>query len=331
MLSPNVFSILSLILVLVSIRVLITTVRTRRTLFDREFTAADRQQMSQVAFFILLPLSVIFHEAGHAVLIKAFGGQITGFGYYFFYGFVEHQGFYTWDQIFWIALAGNLVSVVLGLGAIGWVLARPMRPAINYLLLVFAAIDLANSLVFYPLLDLAGGFVGDWSQIYSGHTPTLSTITAIVQGGIILAAIVGWRSDRARRRYAELTGLSPAAMRRVSKAQAANELLAVGEQLSAQWQHPLRVVADAQNGAAGVTLHWISRGYGRVVGAYAITESQSHIELLGGLHALDDTFKPHQQPIGFVPGIPEPAQLTSILTQALDLVESWEATALPMA
>lgn len=323
----GIFTLISLLLALVSVRVLVTTVRNRKRLFDNDFTASDRQQISEIAFFLLLPLSVLLHEGGHAVTVLLFHGQLTGFGYFFFFGYVEYTGFFTPAQVFWIALAGNLVSVVLGLIAIAIPLLRPLRPSFNYTLFMFAVIDLANTLIVYPLLDFVGGFGGDWSQIYSRQTPVLSVSTGAVHAAILLSALVAWRSDRARRVYARLTGLGSDAMRRVSRTQAANELLEVGERLSASWRHPLRVVADAQKGATGVTLHWISGGYGRVVAAYAVVDGWRHIELHGGIQALDGSDEPHSQPIGVIEGIPEPAQVAQALGRALDVVESWEAPA----
>ncbi|MDI3340926.1 MAG: hypothetical protein QJR03_10390 [Sphaerobacter sp.] len=319
----DLVAILSLLMVLVSIRTLVTTVRQRATLFDAAFTRADRQQLAEVAVFLLLPISVLLHEVGHAVAVRAFGGEITGFGYYFFFGYVAHRGFYTAADLFWIALAGNLVSVVLGLAAIALVVLRPLRPPVNYLLLMFGAIDLANSLVFYPLLDFAGNLVGDWSQIYTRDTPVLSGVTGVIHAGLLLAAVVAWRSDRVRRLYAARTGISPQAVRRVTRRQVANELLAAGEQLAGAWRHPLRVVADAQGEAVGVRLQWISGGYGRVVAAYALVDDWRRLELYGGLHALDGG-TPHQQPLGVIEGIPEPPELTRVLAHALDAVDAWE-------
>ncbi|HLI50794.1 MAG TPA: hypothetical protein VKU87_03300, partial [Thermomicrobiaceae bacterium] len=111
MLTANSMIIISLIFALVSVKVLVDTIRERRQLFDQDVTPHDRQRLAAAAFFLLLPASVIFHELGHAVLIKAFGATIEGYGYYLFYGYVAYSGFLTYAQVFWIALAGNLVSI----------------------------------------------------------------------------------------------------------------------------------------------------------------------------------------------------------------------------
>lgn len=323
----GIFTILSIILSLVAIRVLVTTVRDRKQLFDQNFTPQDRQRLSEAAFFLLLPISVFFHEVGHAVTVLAFDGQVVGFGYYLFFGYVQYQAIYIPSQVFWIALSGNLVSIVLGLIAIALPLLRRMSPPVTYMLFVFGAIDLANSLLFYPALDFFANLEGDWSQIYSGNTPVLSLGLAIIHASLIIGGLIAWRSRWGQRIYAQRTGLSENAVRRVTKSQAANELLEAGEHLASTWQHPLRVVAGAPDNAAGITLHWISRGYGRVVAAYTIVDGRRHVEVHGAIHSLENAGDGFQQPIGLIEGIPPPEQLTPFLTKALDLVESWETTA----
>jgi Zn-dependent protease len=322
----GIFTILSIILSLVAIRVLVSTVRDRKQLFDRNFTPQDRQRLSEAAFFLLMPISVLLHEAGHAVTVLAFGGQVVGFGFFLYYGYVQYQGSFTPSQIFWIAFSGNLVSIVLGLLAIAVPLLKRLSPPVTYMLFIFGAIDLANSLVFYPALDFFAQLEGDWSQIYSGNTPLLSLSVAIVQGVLIIGGLIAWRSAWGQRIYAQRTGLSENAVRRITKTQAAKELLEAGERLSSTWKHPLRVVAEAPDGAAGITLHWISGGYGRVVGAFAVVDGHRHVELHGAIHALGSTAEGFQQSIGLIEGIPPPEQLTPYLTKALDLVESWETT-----
>ncbi len=325
----GIFTILSIILSLVAIRVLVSTVRDRKQLFDQNFTPQDRQRLSEAAFFLLLPISVFLHEVGHAVTVLAFGGQVVDFGYYLFFGYVQYQGAFTPSHVFWVALSGNLVSIVLGLLAIAVPLLRRLSPPVTYMLFVFGAIDLANSLLFYPAIDFFANLEGDWSQIYSGNTPVLSLGLAVIHAFLIIGGLMVWRSAWGQRIYAQRTGLSEHAVRRVTKSQAANELLEAGEQLSSTWHQPLRVVVGAPENAAGITLHWISRGYGRVVAAYTIVDGRRHVELHGAIHSLENPGDGFQQPIGLIEGIPPPEQLTPMLTKALDLVESWETTTAP--
>ncbi len=327
MFTPSFMMVTGLLLGLISIRTLVAIIRNWHEIFDQDFTPSDRQRLSEAAFFILLPISVIFHELGHAVTVLGFGANVTGYGWYFFYGFVEYSGFLTNAQVFWIALSGNIVSVVLGLIAIAIPVFWLRKPPVNYLLFVFGAISIANSLIFYPLLDLIAGFGGDWSQIYSGSTPMLSDGTAVVQAGILIAAFATWRSNWGRSIYAQRTGLSPDAMRRISPQQAANEMLNTAETLASSWKYPLRVVAGSEgNDARGVTLHWVSKGYGRVVASYAVTRGPRHIEIHGAIRHLEPDGAALQQPITIIQGIPSPDKVIPILKQALDTVDNWDVS-----
>jgi hypothetical protein len=142
---------------------------------------------------------------------------------FFFFGFVEHRGAYTHAELFWIALWGNIVSVAMGVGALLLAFFRPMRHAFNYLLIMFGIISILISLVFYPLTDLLSDLHGDWSQIYTRDTFELSLGAGIAHVFIVLGLVAGWQSNRVRLRFAEITGLQPEEMRKVSRRDAERE------------------------------------------------------------------------------------------------------------
>lgn len=330
------FIITGLILGLISIRTLIYTIRNRQQLFNKHFTPSDRQRLTEASFFLLLPISVLLHEVGHAVAVIAFGGDVVSFGFFFFSGFVGFRGITAPDALFWTALAGNLVSVGLGLLAIAIPFIRPMRAPINFVLFAFGGISLFSSLIFYPLLDFGAGMHGDWSQIYTSDTPILSTVTGLIHVAILAAGVVAWRSTPARLAYARLTDLSPDAVRRVSQKQAAAELREAGERAARNWPHTVRVISDdqsnGQNAAStGITLHWTSEGYARVVGVYAIFEGNRRVEIHGAMQPLYTGPAPFQKAIQRVPGIPAPDKLEPLLRQALEQVERWQVTDGPQA
>ena len=172
-------------------------------------TADSRGRVLRLVVFGLLPLSIIFHELGHAIAVWSVGREVLDFGFFFVYGFVSYNGFglSPYEQGM-IALAGPLVSVVMGVAALaaGWF--RPTRTPINFLLLVFGALELANVLIFYPVIDAFGGVgdAGDWRQIYSTDTPLIGIPVAIFHIAVLGGAVLAWRSERIRRGYAERTG-----------------------------------------------------------------------------------------------------------------------------
>src|SRR5438477_12702194 len=132
--------ILGLMLAIGCLITVVDVARGRAELFDARLTGQDRQRLMRLALFVLLPLSVLAHEGGHAVAVKAFGGRITGFGFYFFYGYVAHEGFYSPIQLALIAFAGPFVNIALGLAAVALAWFWPRRAALNYLLFVFGAL-----------------------------------------------------------------------------------------------------------------------------------------------------------------------------------------------
>lgn len=321
------FAIISLLLAIISVRTLYQTIRDREQLFDHQFTTADRQHMSVVAFFVLIPISVLLHEAGHAVTVWAFGGEVLTFGYFLFFGFVEHQGRYTATDLFWIALSGNVVSIVMGLGALAWVFLRPMRAAVNYLLFMFGVISILISLVFYPLTDLLSDLHGDWSQIYTWNTTGLSIGMGVVHALILLGLVIGWQSSAMRLRYAELTGLRPEEVRKLSRREAERELMDAASQAAEQFHGLARVEAGGSSrDAASVHIDWSSGGYHRSIVVISVLSGQPRIEILGVVRTLDGNNDAGQQPVRRIRGLPGPEQTAPQLVRALETVDSWALT-----
>lgn len=325
--------ILGIFLAIAAVAAVYTVVRERAAIFDERFTAQDRQRIMTLVIFVLLPLSVLLHEGGHAVLVKAFDGRITGFGFYLFYGYVEHVGVYTPLRLALIALAGPLVNVVLGLAAAGFAWYRPRRAVWNYLLFVFAALELANGLIFYPLLDAFGGVAGDWQMIYSRQTPLFSSLIGLNHIAILACWAVLWRSPRFQRGYAERTGMArPAteAGRRAEQAQLADVLAHAAHAASVGWKHDIALAPDAQAGGAQLVLRWESAGYRRALLIHAnLNETPAHrIELHAAIQPLDPGAPPIQRPLARINGDPTAEQIAPHLRHFLDLVDSWNGTSL---
>ena len=202
------FVLLSLFYALIGVRVVVQLIKNWRATFDRQFTEADRSLVDQSAFFVLVPVSVALHELGHAIAIWGFGGDVVGWGYYAFAGFVSYipAQFSASEQVV-IAAAGTIVNLLLAAGAVALVFGRrpPMRAAFNELLLQFTLLSLLNALVVYPVLDLFSNLNGDWSQMYRGGVPALGIAIGIVHVGVLGAIAWGWRSPGPRRYLARLT------------------------------------------------------------------------------------------------------------------------------
>jgi len=131
---------------------LVTLVRSRRSFLDADFTVADRHVAMQVAVFLVPPAVVLLHELAHAVAVAAVGGHVTDFHYGLFEGSVSFAGGLTDSQVWFVALAGNVVSIGIGVAmvAAGGLLGGVRRP-LRYLLIVGGLIEA----VFGPLRRLA--------------------------------------------------------------------------------------------------------------------------------------------------------------------------------
>lgn len=327
--------ILTLMLAVIGGAALVDVVRNRQSLFDDRLTLDERGRLTRLALFVLLPLSVILHELGHAVAVKLFGGEILGWGFYLYYGYVEHAGNYTAIQLAWIAVAGTLVNVVLGLGAIGWAWFRPGNVAVRYLLFVFGAFSLINALVFYPLLDALGGIAGDWETIYSRQTPVFSAVVGLLHAAILIGGVILWRDQRVRAGYERRTGLRsdsavfagprPEMQPNDGRRELAGVLAVAAAAASNGWRHPVSIATDDQAGGAQVVVRWTSSGFQRALLIHAIPEDgAARVEMLAAIRALEPTAQPFQRPLARVDGTPTTEELTPYIRRFLDYVDTWD-------
>lgn len=196
----GLFDLLSLLYIFLGARAVWTLIKNWRAFTDDQLTAFDRRLASEIAFFVFIPIGVFLHELGHAAATYQMGGSIDwlggGFHYALFYGYVIPEGNFSPVQDWWIALAGNLVSVMYGF--VPLIFLRLTDQAwLKYTILSFARIQLGWSLVGYPLITFAG-FEGDWSTIYF-TSPLLGIPLFISQAALVLALFLIDRSIAVKR------------------------------------------------------------------------------------------------------------------------------------
>jgi hypothetical protein len=123
-------------------------VQAGRATFDDELTAADRRLVGATAFYLVTPLGVVLHELGHAVLVWTLGGRIVGWHFLFYWGYVVPDRSFGAYGDFGVALAGNLVTLAIGVLAVRQVLQRPANAAWNFFWWRLAEIQLSMVLLF---------------------------------------------------------------------------------------------------------------------------------------------------------------------------------------
>lgn len=188
----SLFNILSFLYILRSAQLGVTIWRERQAVQRGPLTPHNQYIAEQAAYFIAVPISVFFHELGHALAVWLFNGEVIEFAYRFFWGYVEHRGLYeSWER--WlIALAGTIGSLLTGL-ALYFLLRKRPSPSLRYFGLRALRFQIYFSLIYYPLFTLLG-FDGDWVTIYDFQaTPVLSATTAVIHATILLLT---YRADR---------------------------------------------------------------------------------------------------------------------------------------
>ncbi len=178
---------------------LVALVRSWTSLWDADFTAADRRLATQVAVFLVPPVVVLLHELGHVAAVLAVGAEVVDFHYGLFEGSVTASGRLSAGQNWFVAVAGNVVGAVAGLAmAVAGVRGRGLRPPLRHILILGGVLEVVFTLVGYPLLSLSATF-GDWVVVYDfDRTPVLSTATLAVHV-LGLAALWRWWRVTVRR------------------------------------------------------------------------------------------------------------------------------------
>lgn len=158
--------------------------------------ARIRQLAGGAAFFLLVPVGVLLHEVGHMLAAWSIGATVYGLHYFAYWGYVEWSGG-TNLQDWYVALAGNFVSYALGIACLYLaVRLKPTRPAINIMLAYLGMLELAQTLILYPLMSLDPAFYGDWDSIYSFLVPLASGLTLAAHLASLVLFIVFIRRNR---------------------------------------------------------------------------------------------------------------------------------------
>ena len=155
----------------------------------------------------------------------------------------------------------------------------------------------------------------------------LSIGAGIVHGAILLGLVAAWQVPRVRLRFAEITGLRPEEVRKVSRKQAEQEIHKAAELAIAGFDGLARIEGTGSSrDAVALRITWTSGGYNRMVLVVAGINRQLRIELYGGVRALDGTEDGGEQRIKSLRGLPEPERIAPYIVRALKQVDHWQLT-----
>jgi Zn-dependent protease len=146
-----------------------------------------------LVFAIVLYLSVLLHEASHAIMAQRFGFNVNSITLHFLGGMTEIDGAARRPrQEFWIAVVGPLTSIAVGVAAVGaWFLLPEglVRVAIEGLAGANLLIGVLNLV---PGLPLDGGRVLKAAVWGVTGDATKGTIVAGWGGRLTAIAVLGW-------------------------------------------------------------------------------------------------------------------------------------------
>ncbi len=273
----SALQLVSLAMAALSLRTLVRAWHGRRSLLAEPIIPRQLSLLVEIALFLVVPLGVLFHEVGHLVAVWLAGGQVTGFGYLLFLGWVEYSGVANPFARFWIALSGNLVSLVLGSALLVMGLFLRVRRPLSVVFLASSGLILATTLVFYPVLDLVSGLYGDWMQLYRAPWPYPLWL-GIVHGGLVLGSVVLWRSRWLRWRVSERIGIPWRLDATDRRALAWQQLADAAERLSAV-NSQLIVRCEVADGTPLVELRW-GRGSGQRLLHARVGERPDMVEVI---------------------------------------------------
>ncbi|MEJ7839053.1 MAG: site-2 protease family protein [Thermomicrobiales bacterium] len=332
------FVLISVIYAVIGVQAIYKLVRSWSETWDRNFTQKDRILVDQAAFFVLVPVSVLLHEGGHAATVELFGGTVTDFGFYGFAGYVSYDGFrFSLVEQMLVAAAGTIVNLVLCLAAFAFVFLKqpPARAAINELLIQFAFISGLNAFVVYPVLDLASGLNGDWRQMYDGGVPWLTAIIVAVQAAILFGGYWFFTNPSMKARVAQLTdippGLERGAMGGLKRGSVDTATLSPSERVmydaiqrvSSGWSSPVQTGVQRFPQGSAITLEWDSSGKPHLAAVRAFASGSADIV---GFHLgkkSDEEARP--QPLHGWAVFPDVDTMTLALRLAMETIdrEDW--------
>ena len=172
----------------------------RVSFFDQVVTDEDITLIYMVAIFLMIPLGVLFHEAGHYFTAKTLGATGVELHHRGYSGFVTYTPGLDFDSSkkLFVTAAGPLVSVLLAFSSMAVAVVLPTRMVFKRTLAFFGMVEGYHILIGYPLFDFFLAREGDFHNIY-GSLPAFGIAVVGLMHVLLLALLVlSWKRPPTR-------------------------------------------------------------------------------------------------------------------------------------
>lgn len=168
-------------------------VKHRHAFFDRIVTREDRHLAWAVSLFLLTPLGVLAHEAGHHLTAEFYGATNVELHHHGYWGFVTYNGVLDSTTHLKIAASGPIVGALLGYLSLGVAMMFPIPTIFRHVIAIFGFLEIFHHLIGYPLIDIVSGLQGDFHTIYSFLPFSWAVLAGIFHLTLLALFYLAWQ------------------------------------------------------------------------------------------------------------------------------------------
>ncbi|MDZ4832994.1 MAG: hypothetical protein SGJ27_04265 [Candidatus Melainabacteria bacterium] len=155
-----------------------------REIWDVDLSTRDRGELQKINAYFVLPLSVLFHECGHALATLWANGKVAEFHFAIWSGYVISLGAFSPAEKLIIDLAGTVFQLAMVFAFL--IAALFVRSPAVVALLVYAGLTAYGiAVVTYPLLGLVGMY-GDWVHIYTSPLTDWLVVVGVIHALLVV-------------------------------------------------------------------------------------------------------------------------------------------------
>jgi len=151
-----------------------------------------------VSLFLLTPIGVLAHEAGHHLTAEFYGATNVELHHRGYWGFVTYNGVLDSNTHLKIAAAGPVVGVLLGYLSLGVAMVLPIPPIFRHVMATFGFLEIFHHLIGYPLIDIVSRLQGDFHTIYSSLPFSWAVLVVIFHLTLLALFYLAWQRPLTR-------------------------------------------------------------------------------------------------------------------------------------